>query len=139
MKKILSVLIAFIFFTGLTSAQEQKPETTTVFCEVMCERYNILKADVNVYIDFGIAEKGNNSFGWIYNTENDKKYSFPSRMNVLAFLAKRGWRYVDTVIISDPNTDVKDLRNEWHIILSKEVPFDYTAKDVIQDIGYRDK
>lgn len=134
MKKILSALLGIMLCAGISIAQNQEQKTIKVYCEVTCVQYNILKDDVNAMIDFGIAEKATQSNGWIYNSENGKRYSFASRMNVLAYMSKRGWEYKDAIVIINPN---KVDQYNWHFILSKEVPLDYTKKDVIGDIDYR--
>ena len=136
MKKLLSILLAVILGVGIAIAKNHEQKTIKIYCEITCVRYNLLKDDVNVLIDFGIAEKAKNAKGWIFNKENGKKYSFASRINVLAYMAKRDWEYEDTVIIYDPDK-VKEDQSEWHIILSKKVPLDYSAEDVIGDIDYR--
>lgn len=136
MKKLLSILLAVILGVGIAIAKNHEQKTIKIYCEITCVRYNLLKDDVNVLIDFGIAEKAKNAKGWIFNKENGKKYSFASRINVLAYMAKRGWEYEDTVIIHDPDK-VKEDQSEWHLILSKVVPLDYSAEDVIGDIDYR--
>lgn len=136
MKKMLSILLAVILGVGIAIAKNHEQKTIKIYCEITCVQYNLLKDDVNVLIDFGIAEKAKNAKGWIFNKENGKKYSFASRINVLAYMAKRDWEYEDTVIIYDPDK-VKEDQNEWHIILSKKVPLDYSAEDVIGDIDYR--
>ena len=136
MKKLLSILLAVILGVGIAIAKNHEQKTIKIYCEITCVQYNLLKDDVNVLIDFGIAEKAKNAKGWIFNKENGKKYSFASRINVLAYMAKRDWEYEDTVIIYDPDK-VKEDQSEWHIILSKKVPLDYSAEDVIGDIDYR--
>lgn len=136
MKKLLSILLAVILGVGIAIAKNHEQKTIKIYCEITCVRYNLLKDDINVLIDFGIAEKAKNAKGWIFNKENGKKYSFASRINVLAYMAKRGWEYEDTVIIHDPDK-VKEDQSEWHLILSKVVPLDYSAEDVIGDIDYR--
>ena len=136
MKKLLSILLAVILGVGIAIAKNHEQKTIKIYCEITCVQYNLLKDDVNVLIDFGIAEKAKNAKGWIFNKENGKKYSFASRINVLAYMAKRDGEYEDTVIIYDPDK-VKEDQSEWHIILSKKVPLDYSAEDVIGDIDYR--
>ena len=136
MKKLLSILLAVILGVGIAIAKNHEQKTIKIYCEITCVQYNLLKDDVSVLIDFGIAEKAKNAKGWIFNKENGKKYSFASRINVLAYMAKRDWEYEDTVIIYDPDK-VKEDQSEWHIILSKKVPLDYSAEDVIGDIDYR--
>ena len=136
MKKLLSILLAVILGVGIAIAKNHEQKTIKIYCEITCVQYNLLKDDVNVLIDFGIAEKAKNAKGWTVNKENGKKYSFASRINVLAYMAKRDWEYEDTVIIYDPDK-VKEDQSEWHIILSKKVPLDYSAEDVIGDIDYR--
>ena len=129
MKKII-LLIAICLLGIATKAQSfERPdkEKVKIYCEVSCIKYNISKQDVNAIVDFGIAEKASHAKGSIYNSENNKKYSFASPMSVFAYMAKRGWEYVDAIIVSDV----------WHFILSKEVPVNYTEKDVIGDIDYR--
>ncbi len=138
MKKLVLGLLFIMLNIGMMSAQEVEPkqQTIKVYCEVMCIQYNLFKADVNAIVDFGLADKATNANGWIYNTANDKKYSFASPMSVLAYMSKRGWEYKDAIILTEP-AGMKG--NEWHFILTKEVPLDYKYEDVIGDIDYRNK
>ena len=74
MKKLLSILLAVILGVGIAIAKNHEQKTIKIYCEITCVRYNLLKDDVNVLIDFGIAEKAKNAKGWIFNKENGKKY-----------------------------------------------------------------
>jgi hypothetical protein len=135
MKKIfLTFLLFTLAFTFKLSAQE----TVKVYCEVTCYQYNLFKKDVNALVDFGIADKAKEANGWIYNSENNKKYSFASPMSVFAYMAKRGWEYKDAIIVTE-QTSMKGNTNVWHFILTKDLPDNYTAEDVIDDIDYRTK
>jgi hypothetical protein len=135
MKKLfLSLLLCFLACAGKLSAQD----TVKIYCEVTCYQYNLFKQDVNALVDFGIADKAREANGWIYNTDTNKKYSFASPMSVFAYMAKRGWEYKDAIIVSEP-TSMKGHTNVWHFILTKELPMDYSADDVIGDIDYRTK
>lgn len=113
-------------------------EMMQVYCEVTCYQYNLFKADVNALVDFGIAEKAKYANGWIYNTETDKKYSFASPMSVFAYMARRGWEYKDAILLTE-TASMKGTTNVWHFILTKKVPTNYTAEDLIGDIDYRNK
>jgi hypothetical protein len=57
-------------------------------------------------------------------------------MSVFAYMAKRGWEYKDAIIVTEPSA-MKGTTNVWHFILTKDLPADYTANDVIGDIDYR--
>lgn len=140
MKKLVFFFISIMLNIGMISAQEAQSEQQTikVYCDVMCVQYNLFKADVNAVVDFGLADKAKNANGWIYNTTNDKKYSFASPMSVFAYMAKRGWEYKDAIIITE-SAGMKGNQNVWHFILTKEVPINYTEEDVIGDIDYRNK
>lgn len=144
MKKFLSALVGMLFCLNLsaqtaveTTNQEVEKPTVKVYCEVMCVQYNLFKADVNALIDFGIAEKAKYANGWIYDTDRDKKTSFASPMSVFAFMAKRGWEYKDAIVVTESSFGGK--ANVWHFILTKDMPYDYTAEDVIGDIDYGNK
>ena len=117
----------------------ENPDKVKVYCEVMCVQYNLFKQDVNALVDFGIAEKAKYANGWIYNSENNKKYSFASPMSVFAYMAKRGWEYKDAIIITESAGLTGGKSNVWHFILTKDFPLDYTPEDVIGDIDYRNK
>lgn len=80
-----------------------------VYCEVMCVQYNFFKEDVNALVDFGIAEKAKYANGWIYDTDRNKKTSFASPMSVFSFMAKRGWKYKDAIIVTEGTTGGKKL------------------------------
>jgi hypothetical protein len=76
MKKI--ILLMAVILMGLTATAQslEQPEKVKVYCEVMCVEYNLFKQDVNAIVDFGIADKAKYANGWIYNSSNNKKYSF---------------------------------------------------------------
>lgn len=138
MKRII-FLMAICLTCILANAQiSEQPEKIKVYCEVMCVQYNFFKQDVNALVDFGIAEQGKYANGWIYNSENNKKYSFASPMSVFAYMAKRGWAYEDAIIITE-GAGLSGKQNVWHFILTKEFPANYTPDDVIGDIDYRNK
>ena len=132
------LLVACIIGIAANAQSSEQTGKVKVYCEVMCVQYNLFKNDVNALVDFGIAEKAKYANGWIYNSENDKKYSFASPMSVFAYMAKRGWEYKDAIIVTESST-MKGAHNVWHFILTKEFPADYTAEDVIGDIDYRNK
>ena len=138
MKKIMILVVACILGIAANAQTSEQSGTVKVYCEVMCVQYNLFKADVNALVDFGIAEKAKYANGWIYNTENDKKYSFASPMSVFAYMAKRGWEYKDAIIVTEASA-MKGAHNVWHFILTKEFPVGYTDEDVIGDIDYRNK
>ena len=133
---ILALCIMGIAANAQTSENSDKVK---VYCEVMCVQYNLFKQDVNALVDFGIAEKAKYANGWIYNSENNKKYSFASPMSVFAYMAKRGWEYKDAIIITESAGLTGGKSNVWHFILTKDFPLGYTPEDVIGDIDYRNK
>lgn len=139
MKKLLLLIICLFASFGIAKAQVQdSPSTMKVYCEVMCVRYNLFKDDVNANVDFGIADKAENAWGWIYNTETNKKMSFASPMSVITYMAKNGWEYKDTIIVSDVSNS-KGNQYVRHFILTKEMPIDCTPEDIIGNIDYRNK
>ena len=152
MKKLMFILSLFCFsFTSYAQSsieedsvmiaelvlEEPKP-FVEVYCEVMCVQYNLFKNDVNALVDFGIADKAKNANGWIYDTDRNKKTSFASPMSVFAYMAKRGWRYKDAIIVTE-TTAMKNTSHVWHFILTKEMPINYTPEDIVGDIDYRTK
>ena len=139
MKKLMLILALCIVGIAANAQSSNNPDKVKIYCEVMCVQYNLFKQDVNALVDFGIAEKGRYANGWIYNRENDKKYSFASPMSVFAYMAKRGWEYKDAIIITETAGLTGGKSNVWHFILTKEMPADYTQEDVIGDIDYRNK
>lgn len=139
MKKVSTMVVLCMMSIAAIAQTSGEKGTVTVYCDVMCVQYNLFKQDVNALVDFGIAEKGKHANGWIYNSDNNKKYSFASPMSVFSFMSRHGWEYKDTIIghgsVGTSNND----SNVWHFIMSKEVPVDYTPDDVIGDIDYRNK
>lgn len=131
-------MAACIIGMSATAQSLEQPEKVKVYCEVMCVQYNLFKQDVNALVDFGLADKAKNANGWIYNSENNKKYSFASPMSVFAYMAKRGWEYKDAIIVTE-GAGLSGKQNVWHFILTKEFPANYTPDDVIGDIDYRNK
>ena len=83
MKKVFFILTLCLISICAKAQMTEPNELVQVYCEVTCYQYNLFKGDVNALVDFGIAEKAKYANGWIYNTENDKKYS-------LTWLAKVG-------------------------------------------------
>jgi hypothetical protein len=138
MKKLILFMAVCFMSMAATAQSLEQPEKVKVYCEVMCVEYNLFKQDVNAIVDFGIADKAKYANGWIYNSENNKKYSFASPMSVFAYMAKRGWEYKDSIIVTE-STTLKGQHNVWHFILTKEFPANYTPEDVIGDIDYRNK
>ena len=104
---------------AVTAQSLEQPEKIKVYCEVMCVQYNLFN-------------------GWIYNSENNKKFSFASPMSVFAYMAKRGWEYKDAIIVTE-SAGLTGKSNVWHFILTKEMPANYTQEDIIGDIDYRNK
>lgn len=94
---------------GSVSEKETNLPMVEVYCEVMCVQYNFFKQDVNALVDFGIAEKAKYANGWIYDTDRNKKTSFASPMSVFSFMAKRGWKYKDAIIVTEGTTGGKKL------------------------------
>lgn len=138
MRKILLFLTLCLVSICVKAQDSESKELVEVYCEVTCYQYNLFKGDVNALVDFGIAEKAKHANGWIYNSENDKKYSFASPMSVFSYMARRGWEYKDAIIITQSAT-MKGSSHVWHFILTKKVPIDFMAEDVIGDIDYRNK
>ena len=138
MKKLILILAVCLMGMAATAQSFEQTEKIKVYCEVMCVQYNLFKQDVNALVDFGIAEQGKYANGWIYNSENNKKYSFASPMSVFAYMAKRGWEYEDAIIVTE-GAGLSGKQNVWHFILTKEFPANYTPDDVIGDIDYRNK
>ena len=138
MKKLILILAVCLMGMAATAQSFEQPEKIKVYCEVMGGQYNLFKQDVNALVDFGIAEQGKYANGWIYNSENNKKYSFASPMSVFAYMAKRGWEYEDAIIVTE-GAGLSGKQNVWHFILTKEFPANYTPDDVIGDIDYRNK
>lgn len=136
MKRIIITLILVLAAIAGLSAAERADSVIEVYCNVSCTGYNLMKSDVNVMVDFGIAEKGADTPVWICNPENGKRMSFSSPMAVLAFMARNGWTYRDVY----PVTVNRGESNEYevlHYIMSKEVPVDYTPADVTGNIYFR--
>lgn len=126
------MMIGILAYAGMSHAQVPASEAKVkVYCEVSCVKYNLMKKDVNAIVDFGIADRGRDAEGWIYNSETGKKYSFASPMSVFRYMADRGWEYKDAIVVKE-NSDLK-----WHFILTKEMPVDYTDNDIVGDIDYR--
>ena len=138
MKKVMLILALCIMGIAANAQTSENPDKVKIYCVVMCVQYNLFKQDVNALVDFGIAEQGKYANGWIYNSENNKKYSFASPMSVFAYMAKRGWEYKDAIIITE-SAGLSGKSNVWHFILTKEMPAGYTQEDVIGDIDYRNK
>ena len=117
------MLILALCIIGIAAKAQtsDNPDKVKIYCEVMCVQYNLFKQDVNALVDFGIAEQGKYANGWIYNSENNKKYSFASPMSVFAYMAKRGWEYKDAIIITE-SAGLSGKSNVWHFILKKEMP-----------------
>lgn len=135
MKKILLMMICLLGGFCLSAQKQVKPDSAlvTVYCKVQCVGYNLFKGDVNAMVDFGIADTADSADGWIYDTDSNKKMSFSSKMNVLAYMSRRGWEYKDALVVTD------DDKTVWHFILEKKFPAGYTPADVIGDIDYRTK
>ena len=142
MKKVLYILTLCLISICAKAQTTESNELTQVYCEVTCHRYNLFKDDVNALIDFGIAEKAKSVKGWIYDIENNTKYSFASPMSVFAYMARKGWEYKDAFVVTDEKLSMNAMKGKtivWHFILTKKVPINFTAEDVIGDIDYRNK
>lgn len=138
MKKFLIIFTLCLVSIGVNAQSQSNTDMVEIYCEVTCYQYNLFKKDVNALVDFGIADKAKNANGWIYNTETGKKYSFASPMSVFAYMAQRGWKYKDAIIIThSAGLSGGGQSNVWHFILTKEMKSDYSNDDVIGDIDYR--
>lgn len=134
MKKLFLILALCVVGLAANAQMSDQSDKVKLYCELTCYQYNF-KQDVNALVDFGITEQGKYANGWIYNSNNNKKYSFASPMSVFAYMAKRGWEYKDAIVVTINPAQY----NVWHFILTKELPINYTPEDVIGDIDYRNK
>ncbi len=136
MKKLLLSIALLLCAVGasaqVASEKVDDQPMMQVYCDVACIYYNLMKDDVNAQLDFGLADKAIHANGWIYNSENNKKMSFSSRMSVFNYMARRGWEYKDAIIAPTPSG-----AHVWHFILTKKVPVDATPEEIIGDIDYR--
>lgn len=111
MKKILSVLIGLLLFSGIIAQENQVPQTSEqieqveyTYCELLGTR-KFLSTKIIVEIDFGQA----NSF-WKNNRllkdENGKAVSFNSMVDAMNFMGSLGWEFVQAFVITEGNENV---------------------------------
>lgn len=136
MKKTLLLMIICLLAIVANAQSVENTPMVKVYCTITCSEYNLLKNDVNVKVDFGIAPNAVGAWGWIYNRQTNKKMSFASTMSVLNFMAKRGWKYKDMVKDMEQGADGKVFPQDYYL-LEKELPADYSPLDVVGDIYYR--
>lgn len=133
MKKLIIMALACMAFFA-ASAQTGGEGEATVYCEIQCVYYNIFKSDVNVTADFGIATGTGDSEGWICDRSTGKKRSFASPMAALTYMAQFGWEFKSAYTTV---RDDKSPRTATHYILTKKLPANHTARDVVGDICWR--
>ena len=134
-KTFLLAIVCLLTLVASAQSVGTKP-MVKVYCTITCSEYNLLKNDVNVKVDFGIAPDAVGAWGWICNRQTNKKMSFASPMSVLNFMAKRGWEYKEMVKNMEKGAGDK-MFPQYYYLLEKELPADYTPLDVVGDIYYR--
>lgn len=138
MKKSILLLLSIFMYVGISFAKDNDPQNVTRYCEVKVVEYNLLKSDLNALVDFGLADKNEDAYGWIYNPETNKKMSFASPMSVFAFMAKNGWEFENSLMIN-LDEGMKGKRYISHFIFKKVLPRDCSREELIGDIDYRMK
>ena len=116
MKKIICVL--FVLISAMYSADAQTivaPEGKyEVFCDVMGNSSGFGR--VKAKLDMG-RSKTNDDYEYIY--ENGKKKKFNSMMEVLDYMAKRGWHLHSTFVVTQSAS-----QNVLHFLMVKFVSDD---------------
>lgn len=115
MKKIVCLL--FVLMTVVFSANSQTVDVPDgkyeVFCDVMGTGVGF---GVKAKLDMG-RSKTNDDYEYIY--ENGKKKKFNSMMEVLDYMAKRGWRLHSTFVETQ-----SAAQNVLHFLMVKNVSDD---------------
>lgn len=119
MKKVMLVSMLLIFFIGLTANAQSvntPNEKYKVYCEIV--GYNFWGwGKVKAKIDMGRVPN-NKGYEAIY--QDGKKKKFNTMMEVIDYMAKRGWEVHSTYVV----TEGLGKQNVLHFLLQKEVTDD---------------
>lgn len=118
MRKILFVLVMALMSLGAQAQSVVKPgETYPVYCNLA--GYNTWGyGKVKVLLDMGRKQPNKEGYESIY--DGDKKRKFNTMMEVLDYMAKRGWKVHSTYVI----TESMSKQNVIHFLLEKQVTDD---------------
>ena len=118
MRKILFVLVMALMSLGAQAQNVTKPgEPYSVFCDLA--GYNTWGyGKVKVRLDMGRMQPNKEGYESIY--DGDKKRKFNTMMEVLDYMAKRGWKVHSTYVI----TESMSKQNVLHFLLEKQVTDD---------------
>ena len=118
MRKILFVLVMALMSLGAQAQNVTKPgEPYSVFCDLT--GYNTWGyGKVKVRLDMGRKQLNKEGYESIY--DGDKKRKFNTMMEVLDYMAKRGWKVHSTYVI----TESMSKQNVLHFLLEKQVTDD---------------
>lgn len=118
MRKILFVLVMALMSLGAQAQNVTKPgEKYPVYCTVM--GYNAWGfGKVKARLDMGRTQPHTEDYEYIY--DGGKKRKFNTMMEVLDYMAKRGWKVHSTYIV----TEGMAKQNVVHFLMVKEVASD---------------
>lgn len=118
MRKILFVLVMALVSLGAQAQNVTKPgEPYSVFCDLA--GYNTWGyGKVKVRLDMGRKQPNKEGYESIYDGE--KKRKFNTMMEVLDYMAKRGWKVHSTYVI----TESLGKQNVLHFLLEKQITDD---------------
>ena len=118
MRKILFVLVMALMSLGAQAQNVTKPgEPYSVFCDLA--GYNTWGyGKVKVRLDMGRKQPNKEDYEYIYDGEQKRKFN--TMMEVLDYMAKRGWTVHSTYVI----TESVGKQNVLHFLLEKKVTDD---------------
>ena len=118
MRKILFMLVMALMSLGAQAQSVTQPgEKYSVFCDLA--GYNTWGyGKVKVRLDMGRKQVNKEGYESIY--DGNQKRKFNTMMEVLDYMAKRGWRVHSTYVI----TESVAKQNVLHFLLEKEVTDD---------------
>ena len=118
MRKSLFVLVMALVSLGAQAQNVTKPgEPYSVFCDLA--GYNTWGyGKVKVRLDMGRKQPNKEGYESIYDGE--KKRKFNTMMEVLDYMAKRGWKVHSTYVI----TESLGKQNVLHFLLEKQITDD---------------
>jgi len=118
MKKVFIVLMMALMSLGAQAQSVTKPgEPYSVYCEVM--GYNTWGyGKVKVRLDMGRKQTNKEGYESIY--DGGKKRKFNTMMEILDYMAKRGWTVHSSYVVSEGMAK----QNVLHFLMEKKVTND---------------
>ncbi len=127
MKKLL-----FTFTLCLMACVTYAQTPRTVYCDVV-GKAKFLSLKINISVDFGETV---NKYKCQLVGEDNKIISFTSMVQAANYMAKRGWRLVDTYVLAEKSVS---CYGNFHYIMAKDITSEDQIKEGLKLVSDRKK